>query len=94
MMENPKPEEENIIKDIRNPFRLRKELNYTTIKDKRNLFRIEKKTKAIKERIPRDMKIIFGYEEEENYDKSVRRSSFWSNKYSEYESNGDRDNTL
>ena len=40
------------------------------------------------------MKIIFGYEEEENYDKSVRRSSFWSNKYSEYESNGDRDNTL
>ena len=48
MMENPKPEEENIIKDIRNPFRLRKELNYTTIKDKRNLFRIEKKLKQLK----------------------------------------------
>ena len=32
-MENPKPEEENIIKDIRNLFRLKKVLNYTAIKD-------------------------------------------------------------
>ena len=32
--------EENIIKDIRNLFRLKKEeLNYTAIKDIRNLFR-------------------------------------------------------
>ena len=32
--------EENIIKDIRNLFRLKKEeLNYTAIKDMRNLFR-------------------------------------------------------
>ena len=31
-------EEENIIKDIRNNFREKKELNYTAIKDKRNLF--------------------------------------------------------
>ena len=30
-------EEESIIKDIRNLFRLKKELNYTTIKDIRNL---------------------------------------------------------
>ena len=42
-MENPKPEEENIIKDIRNLFRLKKELNYTAIKDIRNLFRYEKR---------------------------------------------------
>ena len=35
-------EEENIIKDIRNQFRLRKELNYTAVKDIRNLFRLEK----------------------------------------------------
>ena len=47
-MENPNAEEENTIKDIRNPFRLRKELNYTTIKDIRNLFRIEKKLKQLK----------------------------------------------
>ena len=48
MMENPRPEEENIIKDIRNLFRLKEELNYTAIKDMRNLFRLEKETKAIK----------------------------------------------
>ena len=45
MMENPRPEEENIIKDTGNLFRLKKELNYTTIKDIRNLFRGVKKTK-------------------------------------------------
>ena len=31
-MENPMPEVENIIKDIRNLYTLRKELNYTTHK--------------------------------------------------------------
>ena len=30
-MESLSPEEENIIKDIRNLFRLRKEQNYTTV---------------------------------------------------------------
>ena len=40
-MENPRPEEE--IKDTGNLFRLKKELNYTTIKDIRNLFRGVKK---------------------------------------------------
>ena len=49
MMENARPEEENIIKDIRNPYRLKKELNYTTIKDTRNLFRLEKETKVTKD---------------------------------------------
>ena len=39
MMENSRPEEEKIIKDIRNLFRLKKELNYTAVKDIRNLFR-------------------------------------------------------
>ena len=37
-MENPKPEEEKIIKVIRNHFRLNKELNYTAIKDIRKIF--------------------------------------------------------
>ena len=32
-------EEKNIIKHIRNLFRLKKELNYTAIKDMINLFR-------------------------------------------------------
>ena len=41
-------EEENIVKDIRNLFRLKKELNYTAIKDIRNLFRQKKKQKQLK----------------------------------------------
>ena len=35
-------EEKNIIKDIRNLFRIKKKLNYTAIKDIRNLFRLKK----------------------------------------------------
>ena len=37
-MKNPRPEEENIMKDMRNLFRLRKDLNYAAIKDIGNLF--------------------------------------------------------
>ena len=39
MIKNLRPEEENILKDIRNLFRLKKKLNYTAIKDIRTLFR-------------------------------------------------------
>ena len=42
-MEILSPEEENIIKDIRNLFRLKKELNNTAIKDIKIFFRLEKK---------------------------------------------------
>ena len=61
MMENLSLEEVNIIKDTRNLFRLEKELNCTAIKDIRKLFRLEKETKAIKDRILRDIKHIFEY---------------------------------
>ena len=47
-MESLRLEEQNIIKDIRNLFRLRKALSYTEIKDIRNLFRLEKKLKQLK----------------------------------------------
>ena len=47
-MESLYLEKGNIIKDIRNLFRLKKELNYTAIKDIRNLFRLEKKVKQLK----------------------------------------------
>ena len=47
-MENLKPEEENIIRDIRNLFRLKKEKKYTVIKDTRNLFRQKKKLKQLR----------------------------------------------
>ena len=87
-------EEENIIKDTRNLFRLKKELNYTSIKDIRKLFRREKETKVIKDRILIDIKNIFEHEEEENYYKSVRVSKFWSNNTIEYKSNSDRNKAL
>ena len=77
-MENPRSEEENTITDIRNPFRLKKELNYIAIKDIINLFRLEKETKAIKDRILRDIKNIFEHEEESYY-KPVRVNHFRSN---------------
>ena len=50
MMENARPEEENIIKDVKNLFRwekLKKETTDTTIKDKRNHFRVGKEKKAL-----------------------------------------------
>ena len=69
MMESLSIKEEKIMKDIRNLFRLKKELNYTAaIKDIRNLFRQEKETKAIKDRMLRDIKNLFeNKEEEKNY---------------------------
>ena len=45
-MESLSLEEENIIKDIRNLFRLKKEQNYTAIKGIKNIFRQETETKA------------------------------------------------
>ena len=41
----------------------------------------------------RDIKNFFEHEEEDYY-KSVRVGSFWSNTYIEYESNSDRKKTL
>ena len=91
-MESLSFEEETIIKNIGNLFRLNKQ-NYTGIKYL-NLFRLQK-TKAIKDRILRDIKNLFEYEEgEENYSKPVRASSFWSNNHIECESNGDKNKTL
>ena len=40
-MKNPSPEEDKIIRDIKNIFRLKKEQNDTAIKDIRNIFRLE-----------------------------------------------------
>ena len=74
--------EKNIIKYVRNLFRLKKtkkrikkETNEVTVKDIRNLFRLTKENKAIKERIIRDIKKIFEHEEEDYY-KPVRVGNF------------------
>ena len=40
-MESLDTEEGNIVKDIRNLFRLKKEQNYTAVNDTRNLFRLK-----------------------------------------------------
>ena len=65
----------------------------TTIKDKRNPFRLEKETKAIKDRILRDIKNLFELEGK-NYYKPVRVNNLWSNNYTEHERNSDRNKTL
>ena len=76
-MESFSLEEKNIIKDIRNLFRLKKGQNYTLIKGIRNLFRQGKETKAIKDRILRDIKNLSKHEkEEQNYYKPVRAVTF------------------
>ena len=94
MMENSRTEDKNIIKDIRNRFRLKKELRYTAIKDIRNVFRREKETKSIKDKVLWDINNLSEHEEEENYYKPVRVSNFWSKNYTEYESNSDRNKAL
>ena len=94
MTENLCLEEENIIKDRRILVRSKKELNYTAIKDIRTLFRLEKETKAIKDRILRDINNLFECEDEKNYQKPVRVINFWSNNYIECESNGGKNKTL
>ena len=48
-MENPRSEEEKIIKDKRNLFRLKTEQNDTAIKDIRDLFRLKKEIKGIRD---------------------------------------------
>ena len=82
--------EENITKDVRNLFRLKKlkkETNDATIKGITNLFRLKKK--EIKGRIIRDIRNLFDHKEEDYY-KSVRVRNFWSNNYIEHKSKGDR----
>ena len=66
-METSMLEEENIIKDVSNIFRLeklKKETTDTTIKGIRNLFRLEKENEEIKDRILRDTKNVFGLKKE------------------------------
>ena len=48
--------------DVRNLFRIKKEIDDTTIKDGRNLFRLKRKIKAIKKTIS-DIRNIFVHEE-------------------------------
>ena len=71
IMESLSPEEENIIKDMRDIFRLKKEQNYIAIKDVRNIFRLKKQIKGIKDIVLSNIKNLFEYEKEVNYYKPV-----------------------
>ena len=86
-MESLSLEEENIIKDIINLLRLKKELNATAIKGIRKLFRLEEETKAINDRTIRDIENFLEHEEE---DKSATGNDLRSNNYIEYRTKGDR----
>ena len=87
-MKNLRSEEEKIIKNIRNLFRLEKKLNDTAIKHIRNLFKLKKEIKGIKYIVLKDIMNLLEHkeEEEENYYKPVKVNNFWSNNYIEYKS--------
>ena len=92
--------QQSVIKDIRNLFKLKKEVDDTTIKDLRYFFRLKKEidditikdwkkeNKVIKKRIFRDLRSLFEREHEDYY-KLVRAHNFWNNDYIEHESNND-----
>ena len=85
--------ENNIIKDERVLFRLKKEINYTSIKDIKNLCRLKKENEAIENSVIREIRNLYEHEDK-NYYKPVRVGNFWSNNYTEYKSNGDKNKAL
>ena len=75
-MESSSLEEEKIIKDIRNLFRLeklKKETIDIAIKGIRNLFRTEKENKGIKYRITRDIRNVFRLEKKKGIKEKIVR---------------------
>ena len=77
---------DTIIKDIRNIFRRRKEIDNSTIKD----ITKKKENETIKDRIIRDIKSLF--EQENDYYKPIRVGNLWNDSFIEYESNSDKKN--
>ena len=66
-MEGLSLEEENKIKSIKNLFRLKKELKYTTIRYKKSIFKLRTEIFAIKDKILRDIKNLFEHEQKKNF---------------------------
>ena len=88
-----KKREDNITKDVKNIFRLNKEIDDNTIESIRNIFRLKKQNEGIKDRIIRDNRNLFEPESEDYYE-PVRVRNFWSRNYIECESNRDRNKTV
>ena len=82
---------DNIIKDVRTRFGLKKEIE--PIKDIRNLFRLKKENKVIKNKTTKNIWNLFEKEKEDYY-KPKRVDSFWSKNYIAYGSDGDRNEML
>ena len=97
-MKSSRLEKKNIIKDVKNLFRLQKKkkrIDGTAMKHARNIFRLKKEINdtTVKDRIIRDIRNLFEHEEGDYY-KPVRVGNFWSNNYIEYESIDDRNKAL
>ena len=76
-MKKTKKIEDNIIKDVRNIYRMKKEIDDTAVKDTGYPFTLKNKMKQ-------NFRNLF--EHEEDYHKPVRAGNFWSNNYIEYKS--------
>ena len=63
------------MKDVKNLFRLKKEIDENTIKGIRNLLKLKWENKAIKNRTIRKIRNLFEQEKEDHY-KSVRVGNF------------------
>ena len=61
----------NVIKDVKNIFRLKNKTDHITCRDTRFDFRLVKENEAIKDRIVRDIRHLFEHEEKD-CDKPVR----------------------
>ena len=83
--------EDNIVKDVRNLFKLKKEIDDIFL---RNLFGIETENESSKGNIIKDIRNLFELEIKEDFYQPVIVSNYWSNYYTEYDSNGDRYKTL
>ena len=82
MLEKDKKREDKIIKDVKNLFNLKEEIDDKRIKSIKNFFRLRKENEAIKDRIIRDIRDLFD-QEKEGYYKPVRVGNFWSKIYIE-----------
>ena len=66
---------DNTIKDVKNLFELKKEIDDNRIKSTIKIFRLKKENEAIKDRIIRDIRDLFDWEKE-GYYKPVRVDNF------------------
>ena len=86
-------EEEKIIKNIKNFFRLKNEQNYTGIKDLRNLFRLEEETKQLKIEFLEILRIFLSMKKKIIINpRGV--SNFQHNNYIKYESSNNKNKKL